>query len=78
MLEVAGVSVELQLENPKVAISTNTISVDATRKGVQKLLSIICSYFFKAIFFLILLLLAESERLQDHRHLTALTNIFYA
>jgi hypothetical protein len=60
-------SFELQLDTPNAASNPSEITVHATRSGVQNL-----SLLFSLLSDIVntSLLLAESERIQNHRHLT--------
>jgi hypothetical protein len=67
-------SFELQLDTPNAESNPSEITVHATRSGVQNLV-LITSFFLSDIATTTLLLFAEPERIQNHRHLTPLAHI---
>ena len=68
-------SFELQLDTPNAASNPSEITVHATRSGVQNLV-LITSFFLSDIATTTLLLFTKPERIQNHRHLTALAHVF--
>jgi hypothetical protein len=68
-----GGSFELQLDTPNAASNPSEITVHATRSGVQNL--ILVTSFFLSDIVTTSLLFAKPERVENHRHLTALAHV---